>query len=136
MIRTLTSVPSFFKTMLSLEAFKEYAYDKMMKVYTAFCRRCDSFGESITQNQDIVFNSVEDARRINEVYELLRGASTRVAEVFDITDEVERILRGSNNLKLKDFATYADITTAHLQASIEMLRSLEGLSGTFKRKID
>jgi hypothetical protein len=122
--------------MLSLEAFKEFAYEKMQDVYVTFCSRCMVFGESLFQNNDVIFNSREDVRRINEVHNLLRDVDIRVSEVFEITTRVERILQESNNLKLKDFATYCDITTAHLQASIEMLRSLEMLSQDFKRKSD
>lgn len=122
--------------MNSLEAFVEYSYNKMQEVYVAFCRRCNAFSEVIIQNQDIVFNNSEDARRINEVYELLREIDVRVVEVFEITNQVENILENSNNLKLKDFYTYTNITSAHLQASIEMLRVLEDLSCSFKRKLD
>ena len=122
--------------MISLEAFKELAYEKMQEVYTAFCRRCDTFSQAISQNNDVGFNNREDVRRINEVHNLLRDVDERVCEVFEITTRVENILENSNNLKLKDFYTYADITTAHLQSSIEMLRSLQELSNSFKRKVD
>lgn len=134
--QSFSILTSFEKTMISLDAFKAYAYEKMMDVYVSFCRRCDSFSEIITQNHDIVFNKREDVNRINEVHRMLHEIDIRVAEAFEITINVENILENSSNLKLKDFYTYTNITSAHLQASIEMLRSLSALSDSFKRKVD
>jgi uncharacterized secreted protein with C-terminal beta-propeller domain len=122
--------------MISLEDFKVSVYEKMMDVYTSLCRRCQTLGQAITQSNDVIFNNREDVRRINEAYDLLRDADIRVAEVFEIMTRVDSLVSESNNLKLKEFGIYADITTAHLQASFEMCRSLKNLSESFKRKID
>lgn len=122
--------------MISLEDFIEAITEKMLDVYTSFCRRCQSFGQVITQNNDIIFNNREDVRRINEAHRLLHDVDVRVSEAFEIMTRVEAILSDSNNLKLKEFGIYADTTIGHLQASIEMCNSVKDLSETFKRKID
>ena len=116
--------------------FQNYVLEIIQDVYIGLCDRCTVMKQVIDNENNIVFNNPEDVRRINEVSNLLRDTDVQIINVFETMNHVESVLNESNNIKLKDFNILADIASAHLQASIEIVRSIKSLSVSFKRKID